>query len=279
MPSLILVRGGGDLATGVAVRLVRSGLRVVVTEIPQPLAVRRTVSFAEAVFTGETTVEGIIARSVHDPTDSHYVLEITGRQQIPVLVDPECISAGFLRPAVIVDGRMTKQPPQPIDYSPSLHIGLGPGFIAGMNCQCAIETRRGPGLGRVFWRGGPEADTGQPAGDPRRVLRAPCNGKVVAFKSIGDHCETGELVAKVEISGPAAVPASGQPVHSPLSGILRGLIHPTVVVTTGMKIGDMDPRDDPILCQTVSDKALAVGGGALEAILSREEVRLLLYAD
>ncbi len=273
MSSLILVRGGGDLATGVAIRLIRSGLRVVVTELSQPLAVRRTVSFAEAVYSGEISVEDITARRVDDPGDSLRVLGILGKQQVPVLVDPGCTSAKLLHPAVIVDGRMTKRPPEPIGYSPALYIGLGPGFEAGVNCQAVIETRRGPSLGRVFWRGGPDPDTGQPDGNPQRVLRAPADGVILAHKQIGDHCEAGELIAEIQ----SQIENRKSEIVSPFKGILRGLIHPGLTVTRGMKIGDVDPRDDPHLCQMVSDKALAVGGGVLEAILFRPEVRSHLW--
>src|SRR5512137_2314043 len=122
MPSIILIRGGGDLATGVAIRLIRSSLRVVVTEIAQPLAVRRTVAFAEAVYAGEITIEGITAHRIPDPTDSFRILMVLGKQQVPVLVDPDCTSAKILHASVIVDGRMTKHPPEPIGYSPVLYI-------------------------------------------------------------------------------------------------------------------------------------------------------------
>jgi xanthine dehydrogenase accessory factor len=267
MPSIILIRGGGDLASGVAVRLIRSGLRVVLTEVAQPLAVRRSVAFAEAVYSGETTVEGTIAHRIPDPTDSFRILMVLGKQQVPVLVDPDCASAKILHPAVIVDGRMTKHPPEPIGYSPHLYIGLGPGFIAGVNCQAVVETRRGPMLGRVYWRGGPDLDTGQPDGDPQRVLRAPADGDLIAHAEIGQLLEAGQVVAEV----------AGQMVTVPFAGILRGLLHPGLTVTRGMKIGDIDPRGDPRLCQFVSDKALSVGGGVLEAILNRPELRAQLW--
>jgi len=268
MPSLILILGGGDLATGVAIRLLRSGLRVVVTELPQPLAVRRTVSFAEAVYSNEISVEGITARRVDDPGDSLRILSILSKQQVPILVDPGCTSAKLLHPTVIVDGRMTKRPPEPIGYSPALYIGLGPGFEAGVNCQAVIETRRGHTLGRLFWRGGPDPDTGQPDGDPARILRAPADGELSACVNIGDHIEAGQKILEV----------AGLTVTAAFPGILRGLLHPGLTVTRGLKIGDIDPRDDPRLCQMVSDKALSIGGGVLEAILSRPDVRSQLWA-
>lgn len=267
MPSLVLIRGGGDLATGVAIRLLSSRLRVVITELSQPLAVRRTVSFAEAVYSGEISVEGFTARRVEDPADSLRILGILGKQQVPVLVDPGCTSAKILHPAVIVDGRMTKRPPEPIGYSPSLYIGLGPGFEAGINCQAVIETRRGHTLGRVYWQGGPDPDTGQPDGDRSRVLRSPADGELETSLTIGDHIEAGQLIAEI----------AGVKVTASWRGILRGLLHPGLTVTRGLKIGDIDPREDPHLCQLVSDKALAIGGGVLEAILSRPEVRSQLW--
>lgn len=273
MPALILIRGGGDLATGVAIRLLRSGLRLIITELPQPLAVRRTVSFAEAVYSGETNIEGITARRVDDPGDSLRILNILGKQQVPVLVDPGCTSARLLHPAVIVDGRMTKRSPEAIGYSPALYIGLGPGFEAGVNCQAVIETRRGPMLGRLFWHGAPEPDTGQPDGDPRRILRAPADGVLVAHKQIGEHCEEGELIAEIQSS----MENPQSKITSPFPGILRGLLHPGLTVPRGLKIGDIDPRDDARLCQMVSDKALSIGGGVLEAILARPEVRSQLW--
>ena len=274
MPSIILIRGGGDLATGVAIRLIRSGLRVVLTEIAQPLAVRRTVAFAEAVYAGEVKVEGITAHSIPDPTDSFRILMVLGKQQIPILVDPDCTLAKRLHVSVIVDARMTKRAPEPIGYVPQLYLGLGPGFIAGGNCQAVVETRRSHTLGRVYWNGAPEPDTGQPDGDRQRVLRAPQDGTFVAHKQIGDHCEKDELIAEVQ-SSPESSPAK---IISPFQGVLRGLLHPGLVVTGGLKVGDIDPRDDPRQCQMVSDKALAVGGGVLEAILSRPELRGHLWA-
>ncbi len=273
MPSVILIRGGGDLATGVALRLIRTGLRVVVTEIAQPLAVRRTVSFAEAVYAGEITVEGVPAHRVADPTDSFRILMVLGKQQIPVLVDPDCSSAKALHASVVVDARMLKRPPEPIGYVPQLYLGLGPGFEAGVNCQAVVETRRGAMLGRVYWRGGPDPDTGQPEGDPQRVLRAPADGTFIAHKQIGEHCEKGELIAEVQPS----IENQQSQILSPFPGILRGLLHSGLNVPRGLKIGDIDTRDDPRLCQMVSDKALAVGGGVLEAILSRPELRATLW--
>ena len=267
MPSLIVIRGGGDLATGVATRLLRSGLRLVVTELIQPLAVRRTVSFAEAIYSGEVTIEEFTARRVGDAGDALQILSTLAEGLVPVLMDPACACAKFLHPAVVVDGRMTKLPPEPIGYSPALYIGLGPGFEAGVNCQAVVETRRGHSLGRLHWHGAPDADTGQPEGDPARVLRAPVDGELAILANIGDLVKEGQVIARV----------SGQPIAAPFSGLLRGLLHPGLQVTRGLKIGDIDPRTDPRLCHLVSDKALSIGGAVLEAILSKPELHPLLW--
>jgi xanthine dehydrogenase accessory factor len=273
MASTIFIRGGGDLATGVALRLIRSGLHVIVTELAEPLAVRRTVSFAEAIYAKEITIEGVTGRRVSDPTDSLGILNILSKQQVPVLVDPDCSAAKSMHPAVIVDARMTKRPPEPIGYIPQLYLGLGPGFVAGGNCQAVVETRRGHMLGRVYWQGGPDPDTGQPDGDQRRVLRTPADGIFLAHKQIGEHCEEGELIAEIQ----SPVDDQKSTINSPFPGVVRGLLHPGLTVTKGLKIGDIDPRDDPRYCQLVSDKALSIGGGVLEAILSRAELRNPLW--
>ena len=271
MPALILIRGGGDLASGVAMRLYRVGLNVVIAELAQPLAVRRLVSFAEAVYTGEITIEGVTGRRVSDPGDSLRVLQLLAKGRIPVLVDPQATSAQLLHPTVIVDARMTKQPPEPLRHTARLYLGLGPGFIAGESCHAVIETNRGHRLGRVLWQGAAQADTGIPApvGEhaAERALRAPAAGNVTGLAQIGERVQPGQVVAEV----------AGIPILAPFSGILRGLIHPDVPVQPGMKIGDVDPRDDPAVCSLVSEKALAIGGGVLEAILSRAELRQTLW--
>ena len=267
MPALILIRGGGDLASGVALRLRRVGLNVVITELPQPLAVRRTVCFAEAVHEGQTTVEGLTARYIPDADDMLKIVNALAKGQIPVIVDPDCKSAQTLHPLVIVDARMTKRPPEPFPHRALLYLGLGPGFIAGQNCHAVIETQRGHSLGRVIWEGTTRPDTTKPEGDPRRALRAPADGALTARAQIGEHVEEGQVIAEID----------GQPVTAPFAGVLRGLLRPGLRVTRGTKIGDVDARDDPRLCQFVSDKALAVGGGVLEALLTRPEVREILY--
>ncbi|HET9913529.1 MAG TPA: hypothetical protein VFQ13_16655, partial [Anaerolineales bacterium] len=152
------------------------------------------------------------------------------------------------------------------------HIGLGPGFHAGVNCHAAIETRRSHTLGRVYWNEPTQPDSGQPEGDPRRVLRAPSDGVLIGHKRIGEHCEPGVLIAEVL----SQIDNRKSTIVNPIRGVLRGLIRDGVYVTKDLKVGDVDPRDDPRACFLVSDKALAIGGAVLEAILTREDIREIL---
>lgn len=268
--STIIIRGGGDLASGVAARLHRAGFNIVITELPRPLTVRRKVAFSEAIYSGPIAVEGISASPINNPENTAAIISILSDHAIPIIVDPECRCAQHLEPVAIIDARMMKRAPDTLVFVPRLLIGLGPGFIAGENCNAVIETRRGHTLGRVYWSGPADADTGLP--DPvkghqaSRVLRAPAEGSVITFANIGDHIEKGQAIAEV----------MGQSITAPFSGILRGLAHPGLQVKPNDKIGDLDPRDDPSLCVLISDKALAVGGGVLEALLTDAEIRRVL---
>jgi xanthine dehydrogenase accessory factor len=269
---IVFIRGGGDLASGVAMRLVRAGMQVVIMELDRPLAIRRKVCFAEAVYMGEVLVEDIAARLVKDPSDKLEVNRVLAQGKIAVLVDPEGEAIADLHCRVLVDGRMLKQVVPLQQLQMDLLVGLGPGFTAAVNCHAVVETQRGHTLGRVYWKGTGSTDSGIPDGvqgfTVERVLRAPTNGKVVPLSEIGDQVKPGQVVAEME----------GLPVISPFKGVLRGLIHPDVIVPRGTKIGDVDPRNDPNLCFLVSDKSLAVGGGVLEAILTRPELRRMLWA-
>jgi xanthine dehydrogenase accessory factor len=262
---LLLVRGGGDLATGVVLRLYRAGLRLVITELAQPLAVRRAVSFAEAVYEGRHTVEGVTARLAQRDR----LAAALDAGEIPILVDPNADILSTVHFLIVVDARLTKQPPTPLPADVSLHIGLGPGFHAGRDCHAVIETRRSHTLGRVIWEGTTQPDSGEPEGDPRRVLRAPVDGVLSARRKIGELCEANEVVAMID---------DHHPVVSSIGGVLRGMIRDGLHVPKGLKIGDVDPRNDVSSCYLASDKALAIGGGVLEAILSRPEIRSQLWA-
>ena len=275
--TLALIRGGGDIASGVALRLHHVGFDVVILELEQPLAVRRTVSFAEAVYEGSHTIEGVTARLA--APDGYTNIHEAG--EIPILIDPKAnilASSSLIDPqsTIVIDARLIKQTPSPLPNRPALHIGLGPGFHAGGNCHAVIETRRSHTLGRLYWTGSAQADSGQPEGDPRRVLRAPADGVLVSHVEIGAHVDEGQLITEIrgpEVEQTSIVNRKSEIVTSPFMGVLRGLIHNNLFVTKDMKIGDVDPSDDPSRCFLVSDKALAVAGGVLEAILTKPEFR------
>lgn len=242
-----------------AARLYRCHFPVVMTELPAPLMVRRTVCFGEAVYEGEVAVEGITARRVDDVMAVQAAL---AAGVIPVLVDPEAACRRALAPTVLVDAIMAKRNTGTSMADAPLVIGLGPGFTAGVDCHAAIETQRGHRLGRVIWRGSTQPDTQVPGevGGERagRILRAPADGVLTAHAAIGDRVTAGQLIATVE----------GHELRAGCAGVLRGLIRPGLRVTAGLKVGDVDPRGEPAYCFTISDKSLAVAGGVLEAILT-----------
>lgn len=257
MNPLILIRGGGDLASGVALRLHRVGFQVAILELSAPLSVRRTVSFSEAVYEGAQIVEGVTSRLVSG--DQFQVTLEAG--EIPILIDANAniLNNQFLTSPTstfVIDARLMKVKPEPLPTKIALHIGLGPGFTAGEDCHAVIETMRGHNLGRVYWEGQTASDSRQPDGDKRRVLRSPMAGTLTPLKSIGELCKEGETIATV----------NDTPIIAPFDGVLRGLIHPKVEITEGMKIGDVDSRNDPNMVKFVSDKALAIAGGVMEAV-------------
>lgn len=259
---LIIVRGGGDLGTGVIYRLVKSGFPVIVLELSRPLVVRRRVAIATAALDGEIYVEdlhGLRVKSVDEAEQLAY------EGLIPVLIAPDLspIITELQQPVcAIVDARMAKRNIDTHINQAPLVIGLGPGFSAGIDCHAVIETMRGHTLGRVIWDGPAIPNTGTPgliAGKgSERVLRAPAEGKVAWQHEIGDSIKEGVNVGSV----------AGQPVLAPFDGVIRGLIAPDTLVKEGMKIGDVDARAERSACFTISDKALAIGGGVLEALLT-----------
>ena len=262
--SFVLIRGGGDLASGVALRLHQFGLHVIISELPMPVAVRRNVCFAAAVYAGSVQVEDCMACRVDDPIESPLLINrIVAGGAIPVLVDPDGDAIKLLQPKVVIDGRMLKRQLAPKPHSEKLLIGLGPGFVAGENCDAVVETNRGSSLGCVLWEGAAQPNTSDPeeinGRKDARVLRAPVDGKVETYARIGDHVVTGQTIAQVE----------GHFVSAAFSGILRGLIYPGLHVKRGMRIGDLDPRDDPSLCNCVCEKSRTVAAGVLEAIRSK----------
>ena len=256
---IVLIKGGGEMATGVAHRLNRCHFKVCMTEISQPQAVRREVSFCEAVYDREKTVEGLTARLV-DSYDRIPDLWDTGK--IPIIVDPEAKVKDFLKPAILVDAILAKKNVGTRITDAPLVIGLGPGFYAGRDVHLVVETNRGHNLGRVISKGPAEENTGIPgviAGfSAERVFRAPADGTLETVRQIGDPVQAGDVVGSVE----------GLQVQAEIKGVIRGLLRDGTSVWKGMKTGDIDPRGIKEHCYTISDKARAVGGGVLEGILS-----------
>lgn len=256
---LTVIRGAGDIATAIALRLVRCGFSVVMTEVERPLTVRRTVAFSEAVRLGKTQVEGVTAVRARDGAHARALL---AEDIVPVLVDPACVCVASLAPNVVVDAILAKRNLGTRMGMAPVVVAVGPGFTAGVDCHAAVETMRGHTLGRVYYEGSALPNTAVPglvggfAGE--RVLRAPADGVFRGVARIGDHVEQGQTVAYV----------GNAPVTATLTGMLRGLLADDVHVTCGLKCGDVDPRDDASYCGLVSDKGLAVAGGVLEAILA-----------
>ena len=249
----IVVRGGGDLATGVLWRLHRVGFRVACLEVAVPTVIRRTVSAAQAVFDGEGCVEGIC-----------FVLLEKGEfpkasGTVPVWVDPGAESIVDVHPDCVVDAIIAKENLGTHKGMAPLVIGLGPGFEAGVDVHCVVETKRGHDLGRVIYRGPAAPNTGIPGvvggESEKRLVRSPGEGTFCPVTKIGDVVSEGQLLGTV----------GGLPVNARITGLVRGQIHPSVRVVKGMKIGDVDPRIEQGSWNTISDKALAIAGGVLEA--------------
>ena len=241
---LVVIRGAGDIATGIALRLYRAGIRLVLTDLPQPTSIRRTVCFSEAIRLGETVVEGVHARRADTAAEA---AALTEQGIIAVLADPAASCVQELHPDALVDAILAKKNLGTHITDAPIVIAVGPGFTAGVDCHAAVETMRGHTLGRVLY-------TGHAA---ERVLRAPADGLFEPCHEIGDLVETGDTIAYV----------AGKPMKTTITGCLRGLLQAGVPVHEGMKSGDVDPRGKRENCDTASDKALAVGGGVLEALL------------
>lgn len=270
----VLLRGGGDLATGVAYRLHKAGFPIVILELPRPLVVRRRVALATAVLEGQVVVEGMRGRRVSGISEARGIAE---SGIIPVLASPNLPDWDVPPPVsgpqppvpssqspfpILVDARMAKRKLDTRLDQAQFVIALGPGYSAGEDCHAVIETMRGHRLGRVIWRGSAVPNTGTPgtvAGKgAERVLRAPAAGRVSWRSEIGDRVVEGQQVGEI----------GGAAIRVPFEGVLRGLIAPGSEVPAGLKIGDLDARGDVSACFTISDKALAIGGGVLEAILT-----------
>ena len=241
---MIVIKGAGDLASGVAVRLAHCGFAIVMTDLPHPTSIRRTVCFSEAILKGTFTVENVTAEYAKTIDE---IATIHARGHIAVLADPKAESVGILQPDVVVDAILAKRNLGTQITDAPVVIALGPGFTAGVDCHAVIETMRGHDLG-----------PGNISGcTTERVLRAPKDGTFAEIRHIGDLVEKAEPVASVD----------GETITATISGVIRGLLPTGTPVHTGMKSGDIDPRPIQAHCYTVSDKARAIGGGVLEAIL------------
>jgi xanthine dehydrogenase accessory factor len=263
----VVVRGGGEMASGAARLLFLAGFPVVVLERAEPLAVRRLVAFAEAVFAGEATVDGV--RALRVPAEQ---LTPT-REHVSVAVDPDGAVIARLRPEVLVDARMLKREEDTARAQAPLVIGIGPGFVAGQDVHAVVETQRGPDLGRVLWSGSAEPDSARPAAvlgfAEKRVVRASRAGTFHAQARIGDIVIPRQVLGFVDTD----------PVQATIPGLVRGLIADGVRVAQGTKIGDIDPRGPTVDPGRISDKARAVAAGVLEAVLVARQRRATAGGD
>ena len=255
---VVMIRGAGEMASATAWRLHMSHIRVVMTEIPKPLAVRRKVSFCEAIYEGTAEVEGVVARLIDSPDQVESTIQ---SGELPLLIDPDLSSLGDVKPQVVVDATLAKRN-MGIERGIARHvIGLGPGFIAEEDVDVVIETNRGHNLGRIITAGPAEPNTGVPGTiggqGSKRVLRAPMDGIFEATVELGDVVKVNQEVARVR----------GVPILSALDGVVRGLIRQGTPVSAGLKVGDVDPRGDLSSVATISDKARAVAGSVLEAVM------------
>ena len=268
----VLVRGAGDLATGTILRLHRCGFKVLALESADPSAIRRKAAFCEAVWQGAATVEGAVCRRIERAEEA---AAVSAAGEIPLLVDERCAAAEILHPAAVVDAILAKRNLGTNRGMAPLTVGLGPGFTAGQDVDAVVETMRGHQLGRVILEGTAIPNTGVPGNiggyTSERVIHAPASGPMEfvadetgALIDIGAVVRTGQCIGRV---GGVEVPAT-------LDGVLRGLIRQGYPVTKGLKIADIDPRLEQLHnCDTVSDKARAIAGGVVEALLFLGEKR------
>ncbi|WP_315068695.1 selenium-dependent molybdenum cofactor biosynthesis protein YqeB [uncultured Clostridium sp.] len=261
---MILIRGAGDLATGVAHRLKKCGFDIVMTEIAKPTTVRRTVAFSQAVYDKEVEVEGIKAILAQDKDE---IYEVIGKGNIAVIVDENAEIMKEIKPEVVIDAIIGKINLGTYIDDAKTVIALGPGFEAGVDCHCVVETQRGHYLGKAIYNGSAIPNTGVPGNiggyTKERIIRAESDGKIMPVAKIGDYVEKGDVVAYVNET----------PIFAQLNGIVRGMLQEGIEVHKGMKSGDIDPRCERNHCFTISDKARSIAGGVLEAILYLRNVQ------
>ena len=264
---IVLIKGAGDLATGIAYRLKKSGFDIVMTEINNPTTVRRTVAFSQAVFDNEIEIEGIKGIKVNN-IDEIYI-EIS-KGNIPIIIDEKANIIKELNPKVVVDAIIAKKNLGTSINDAPIVIGVGPGFEAKKDCHLVVETKRGHYLGKVIEEGSAIPNTGIP-GDiggytKERIIRASGDGKIKPVARIGDYVKKGDVVAYID----------GVEVLAEIDGIIRGMLQDGIEVFKGMKSGDIDPRCEKNHCFTISDKARSIGGGVLEGILYMNNKKLNL---
>jgi len=257
---IVVIKGAGEMATGIAHRLYESNIRnIIMTEIPEPISVRRTVAFSEVVFDGKKTVEGVDAELIQTIDEMHNIWQ---KKKIAVIVDPKWTIVSTLQPDIVIDAIMAKKNLGTKKAEAPFVIGVGPGFVAPSDVHAVIESNRGHNLGRVFYDGAAESHTGIPGPTmgytSERVLRSPHPGLIKHVKALGDSVRKDEIILYVDET----------PVNAPIDGLLRGLIR-EIKVSGNEKIGDIDPRGVQEYCFTITEKARAIGGGVLEAILHR----------
>lgn len=299
---LIICRGAGDLATGIIHRLHRAGHRVIALETDYPAAIRRQVSFCEAVYDGSAVVEGVTARLVpaladaetdtetysgeNDTPAAHIVSEkwdssaieaVLEAGEVPLLIDQKGESIALLKPDVVVDAIIAKKNlGTTIDMAP-LVIGVGPGFTAGQDVHLVIESMRGHNLARIITDGMTQPNTGVPGNiagfTSERVIHAPAAGYIHDVRKIGDIVQKGDEIARIYPDKESYDNALSEyvPVNATITGIIRGLIREGYYFRKGFKIADIDPRESEITnCFTISDKARSIAGSVLEAVSAFE---------
>lgn len=262
---IVVIKGAGEMATGIANRLHMSHIRqIVMTEIPEPISVRRTVAFSEVVYDGEMTVEDVHAELIQSVDK---VQDIWQKKKIALIVDPKWTIVSILKPDIVIDAIMAKKNLGTKKTEASFVLGVGPGFTAPADVHAVVESNRGHNLGRVFYDGSAEPHTGIPGPTmgytSERVLRSPHAGLVKHVKTLGDSVKKGEIVLYIDET----------PVNATIDGLLRGLIR-EIRVKDNEKVGDIDPRGVKEYCFTITEKARAIGGGVLEAIMHEFNKRM-----
>lgn len=255
---IVLIKGAGDLATGIAHRLKKSGFDIIMTEIDKPTTVRRTVAFSQAVFDNEIEIEGIKGVKVNNINE---IYKEISKGNIPVIIDEKADIIKELNPKVVVDAIIAKKNLGTSISDAPIVIGVGPGFEAKIDCHLVVETKRGHYLGKVIEKGSAIPNTGVPGNiggyTKERIIRASNDGKIKPVVAIGDYVKKGDIVAYID----------GIEVLAEIDGIVRGMLQEGIDVFKGMKSGDIDPRCEKNHCFTISDKARSIGGGVLEAIM------------